>query len=267
MEDNSICGEARGIRLRHLDIGYTHRGRTTVVARHLDAEARPGELTCLIGGNGVGKSTLLRTMAAFQPALGGEVWMDGRPLALMSASERARRVSVVTSEAPRLSHTTVEELVAMGRAPYTGFWGRLSGADHAVVREALREVELLGLSHRRADAISDGERQKAMIARALAQRTPLMLLDEPTAFLDYPSKASVLVLLRRLASERRRTVLLSTHDLGLALQLSHRLWLLTPGGLVEGTPHELAASGQLSAFIDSPHLSLDAETLAVRVKA
>lgn len=258
---------SQGIALNHLAIGYAARhGSARIVAQGLDAEALPGQLTCLVGGNGVGKSTLLRTVAALQKPLGGSVSIDGQRTDVLSDAQRAQQVAVVLSATPHLPHTTIGRLVAMGRAPYTGFWGRLSDTDQAACAEALQQVGIEHLRHRLLDEVSDGERQKATIARALAQLTPAIVLDEPTAFLDYPSKAAVMALLRRLATEGQRTVLLSTHDLGLALQLAHRLWVMTEEGLVQGPPTQLAADGTLKRFIDSDLLSLDAASLTIRMK-
>ena len=231
----------QGIALNHLTIGYAARqGSAHIVAQGLVAEAHPGQLTCLVGGNGVGKSTLLRTVAALQKPLKGCVSIDGQRTDVLSAAQRAQQVAVVLSATPQLPHTTIGRLVAMGRAPYTGFWGRLSEADHAACTEAMRQVGIEHLRHR--------------------------LLDEPTAFLDYPSKAAVMALLRRLAVEGQRTVLLSTHDLGLALQLAHHLWVMTDGALMQGSPTQLAADGTLNRFIDSDLLSLDAASLTIRMK-
>lgn len=259
---------AEGIQLQRLDIGYAPKHHApSVVAHALTAQASRGQLTCLIGGNGTGKSTLLRTIAAFQPPLAGQVLVDGQRLDTLTAARRARRVAVVLTAAPHLPHTTVEELAALGRAPYTGFFGRLHSRDRQAVRRALAQVGIGALARRPLHSLSDGERQKALIARALAQQADVLLLDEPTAFLDYPAKASVMVLLRQLAVSAQRTVLLSTHDLDLALQLAHRLWLLTPGGLVQGTPRQLADSGALASFINSPWVQLDPRHLSIQVKA
>ena len=214
----------QGIALNRLAIGYAARqGSAHIVAQGLVAEAHPGQLTCLVGGNGVGKSTLLRTVAALQKPLKGCVSIDGQRTDVLSAAQRAQQVAVVLSAAPQLPHTTIGRLVAMGRAPYTGFWGRLSEADHAACTEAMRQVGIEHLRHRLLDEVSDGERQKATIARALAQHTPAIVLDEPTAFLDYPSKVAVMKTLARLAHDEGKTILMSTHDLELAAQLGDEL--------------------------------------------
>ena len=161
---------------------------------------------------------------------------------------------------------TVEELVGLGRSPYTGFWGTLTEEDRHIVSESIRLVGIEPLRQRMVQTLSDGERQKVMIAKALAQQTPIIYLDEPTAFLDYPSKVEVLQLLRRLAAEEQKTIFLSTHDVELALQLADRLWLMDTDGLSVGTPHELSAQGALSRFIERPGITFDTATLQIRVK-
>ena len=212
--------------LRQLTTGYPTKRGNRVVSCALTASLLAGELTCLLGPNGAGKSTLLRTLAAFQPPLGGELLLDGRPLAAFTAQERATRIGVVLTERPDIKGMRVREMVAMGRSPYTGFWGGLSTEDEKAVDEAIAQVGIRNLERRMLHTLSDGERQKVMIAKALAQQTPIIFLDEPTAFLDFPSKVEMMLLLRRLAREMQKTVFLSTHDLELALQTADRLWLM-----------------------------------------
>lgn len=210
--------------ISNLTIGYKDK----VVARHLNASVRRGELTCLLGTNGTGKSTLLRTLAGLQEPLDGEVWLsaDGihpTPLSALSQQALARMVSVVLTEQPDVKQLTVEEVVGMGRMPYTGFFGTLGKEDKRIVEQALLDTGLLAFADRHFDLLSDGERQKVMIAKALAQQTPVIILDEPTAFLDYPSKVEMIKLLHRLAIDNDKTILLSTHDLELALHHADRL--------------------------------------------
>lgn len=215
--------------ISNLSIGYKDK----VVAEGLTADIRGGELTALVGANGTGKSTLLRTLAGLQPALRGEIVLmaDDRRMALEGLSGQAlsRMVSVVLTEQPALQNTTAEELVAYGRMPYTGFFGRLSGPDRDIVAQAMRLTGITPLRHRLVETLSDGERQKVMIAKALAQRTPVILLDEPTAFLDYPSKVETLRLLAGLAHDMGKLIMLSTHDLGLVSQLADRLLTIDHG--------------------------------------
>lgn len=266
------------VTLQDLAIGYRLGPDATAVASHLSASLYGGGLTCLLGPNGVGKSTLLRTLARFQPALSGQVLLSGRPLTDFTPHELARTVGVVLTSRPESHRLSVAEVVGLGRSPYTGFWGTLSASDKAIVDEALRQVNISHLAHRDIASLSDGERQKTMIAKALAQQTPVILLDEPTAFLDYPSKVETLQLLRSLAHRLEKTVLLSTHDVALALQLADTLWLMqqthnsgdaespSSPALVVGTPCQLADSGHLAAFIEKGGITLDAASLTIRIK-
>ena len=253
--------------LSNLTIGYATRHTRREVATGLNAAIRSGELTCLLGENGVGKSTLLRTLSAFQPPLQGQVIVGGRELHAYSDHELARTIGVVLTERPDVPQTTVDELVALGRSPYTGFWGRLTETDRKVCHEAIGLVGIEGLASRLVSTLSDGERQKVMIAKALAQQTPVILLDEPTAFLDYPSKVDILLLLRRISREADKTIFLSTHDLELALQTADTLWLMEHGGRLSiGTPRQLAADGVLARFVErSAGVSFDAQRLSVSI--
>lgn len=246
------------IEIRDLSIGYRTRRQTKQVGSGLDASIRSGELTCLLGANGVGKSTLLRTLTAFQPPLAGQVRIFGRPVERYSASELARLLGVVLTEKCDLHNMAVEELVGMGRSPYTGFWGVLSQEDLRAIDEAIDRVGIASLRGRMVHTLSDGERQKVMIAKALAQQTPVILLDEPTAFLDYPSKVEIMQLLLRLTREADRTIFLSTHDLELALQIADRIWLMERGrGVTAGTPEDLSLDGSMERFFSRRGILFD----------
>ena len=214
------------IRLTGLSIGYRGKHSVKCVADDISQAIHSGELTCLLGENGAGKSTLLRTLSGFLSPLAGEISILGRPLSSYKERELATVIGVVLTEKNNLQNMTVRELVGMGRSPYTGFWGRLSADDRRKVDDALSLVGIAALSDRMVQTLSDGERQKVMIAKALAQETPIIFLDEPTAFLDYPSKVEILHLLHRLSREMHKTIFLSTHDLELALQIADRLWLM-----------------------------------------
>lgn len=207
------------ITTNRLTVGY--RGHRVVEDISLSLPC--GRLVCLLGPNGAGKSTLLRTLCGFQPPIAGTVTISGSDITTMSAAEVARLVSVVLTDRPLTPSLTAAEIVGMGRAPYTGFWGRLSDEDRRLVSEAMQTVGIAPLATRRMGRLSDGERQKVMIAKALAQHTPVIVLDEPTAFLDYPSKVAVMKTLARLAHDEGKTILMSTHDLELAAQLGDEL--------------------------------------------
>ena len=207
------------ITTNRLTVGY--RGHRVVEDISLSLPC--GRLVCLLGPNGAGKSTLLRTLCGFQPPIAGTVTISGSDITTMSAAEVARLVSVVLTDRPLPPSLTAAEMVGMGRAPYTGFWGRLSDEDRRLVSEAMQTVGIAPLATRRMGRLSDGERQKVMIAKALAQHTPVIVLDEPTAFLDYPSKVAVMKTLARLAHDEGKTILMSTHDLEFAAQLGDEL--------------------------------------------
>lgn len=251
------------IRLHDVSTGYGRR----VVASGLNACLHQGEMVCLLGANGAGKSTLLRTIGGFQPALAGEVSIDGKPIGRLGASRLNRLLSVVLTERIDVAGLTVRDLVGMGRAPYTGFWGTLQDDDRRIVDESMRLAGVGELADRQVQSLSDGERQKAVIAKALAQQTPAILLDEPTAFLDYPSKVGTLRLLSRLAHDMQKTVLLSTHDVEMALQLGDKLWLMDCRGLSIGSPRQLAADGTIARFFACPGVEFSPESLTFRMQA
>ena len=254
------------ITLSSLSIGYRQKGGCKTVASGIDATLCGGELTCLIGQNGAGKSTLLRTLAAFQPVLGGHIYIKGKDLAEYSAEELSRIIGVVLTTRPDALNMTVREVVSLGRTPYTGFWGKLGGEDKRVVEESMEQVGITPLAARTVATLSDGECQKMMIAKALAQQTPVIFLDEPTAFLDYPSKVETMLLLMRLSHDGGKTIFMSTHDIELALQTADTLWLMTRGGALQtGTPRQLADSGALSAFVERSGITFDKATLRMTV--
>ncbi|MCR5534287.1 MAG: ABC transporter ATP-binding protein [Bacteroidaceae bacterium] len=249
------------LQLNHLTTGYGNR----IVTPDINATLVPGELTSLLGPNGVGKSTLLRTLSTFLPPLQGEIVLQGKSLNSLSASQLSRLVGVVLTERPDVQNMTVRDMVGMGRSPYTGFWGRLTMEDEQYVTEAMKLAGITVLEKRMFSTLSDGERQKVMIAKVLAQQTPVILLDEPTAFLDFPSKVETLRLLRRLAHEMQKIIFLSTHDVELALQLSDRLWIMHAGEVVIGKPVELSENGELSRFIQTDGIRFDPSLMSYRI--
>ncbi|MDE6237339.1 MAG: ABC transporter ATP-binding protein [Muribaculaceae bacterium] len=209
-----------------LSTGYGEGKKQRIVGENLNAALLAGELTALIGPNGVGKSTLMRTLSGFQAPCGGKIEIMGRDISDLKRSELAKMVSVVLTEKPSLDNMKVEELVELGRSPYTGFFGRAGIEDKEMVESAIEQVGIESLRDRYVSSLSDGERQKVMIAKALAQSTPVIFLDEPSAFLDWPSKAELFRLLRRLAQTENKAILLSTHDLEIAFRLSDRFWIM-----------------------------------------
>jgi iron complex transport system ATP-binding protein len=245
-----------------LRVGYAVRKKAPrLVAGPLHLALWPGELVCLLGPNGAGKSTLLRTLAGVQAPLGGQLIVGGRPLASLSPEARARQLSIVLTERIEASHLTVQELVNLGRHPHTGWLGGLSAHDHAQVRAALAATGTAQFAHRPVGELSDGERQKVLVARALAQDTPLIVLDEPTAHLDLPNRVALLRLLHQLARTLGKAILLSTHELDLALQAADRVWLLpATGELLAGPPEDLVLSGAFAAAFQREGLAFDPAT-------
>ena len=222
------------LNFKDLTIGYRDR----VVASALTAGLTEGRVTCLLGANGIGKSTLLRTLAGYQAPLEGE--MD---------RVSPETLGVVLTERTDAMGLSVREVVAMGRHPYTGYFGRMRDEDEQMVEKAMRLTHTEAFSHRAFSSLSDGERQKVMIAKALAQETPIILMDEPSAFLDFPFKVELMLLLRDLAHRQGKTILLSTHDVGIALKTADVLWLMHKGGMTIGTRQELEASGCIDDFL------------------
>jgi iron complex transport system ATP-binding protein len=245
-----------------LAIGYTRKGRKRrVVHASLELQLYAGCLTSLLGLNGAGKSTLLRTLCGFQPALEGEIRIKGRRLSACSQEELSRIIGVVLTEKTNTGGITATELVALGRHPYTGFFGRLKADDKRIVAESLAAVGMTHKATAYVSELSDGERQKVMIAKALAQQCPVIILDEPTAFLDVRSRIETMSLLHHLATEQGKTILLSTHDLDLALQMSDCLWLQEKGRPVScGTPEDLILSNAFATFFDKKDITFDPST-------
>lgn len=249
------------IRVVNLDTGYHSKKDITVITRGVNASLFSGELTCLLGPNGAGKSTLLKTLTAFVPKIKGEIIIEHKPLDTYSDAELSKVIGVVLTEKLSINNMSVEELVGMGRSPYTGFWGHMSENDRRIVAESISLVGIDNLSGRMLQTLSDGERQKVMIAKTLSQETPIIFLDEPTAFLDYPSKVEIMQLLQRLAREKGKTVFLSTHDLELALQIADKVWLLDkPHGVAIGTPEDLALNGDMSRYFHREGVVFDRES-------
>ena len=237
------------IQIVSLSTGYRGKNNVTVVAHDINATIRGGELTCLLGPNGAGKSTLLRTLSAFLPPVSGNITIMGRNLNDYSDKELAKTIGVVLTEKTDLRNMSVEDLIGLGRSPYTGFWGTLHEDDRRVVAQAIEMVGIGPLKDRMIQTLSDGERQKVMIAKALAQQTPVIFLDEPTAFLDFPSKVEIMQLLHTLSRTTGKTIFLSTHDLELALQIADTIWLMDKEkGVMIGTPESLASDGSLNSF-------------------
>ena len=249
------------ITAKQLSIGYQRSTGETIVASGLDCSLRGGEFVCLLGPNGAGKSTLIRTLAGMQKPLAGELRLSGKVMRDIAPRERARTVSVVLTEAMPLSMMDAYSLVSLGRHPYSGWFGGLTGQDRERIDWSIDAVGARPLANRQISELSDGERQKISIARALAQEAKLMLLDEPTAFLDLPRRVELMSILRNLAHQENLALLLSTHDLDLALRFADRVWLMTPeGNLLQAAPEALALNGKFAEVFATENLDWDVST-------
>ena len=214
--------------LDDLSIGYDNK----VIVSGMTLSLSPGTMTCLLGNNGTGKSTLLKTIAGFLKPLSGSIAYGGKPLCSLSPREMATTVGVVLTGRTEGQMLTVEDMVAMGRSPYTGFFGRLTSDDRKITDHCMEMIGIVSLRHKPLSSLSDGEYQKAVIAKALAQQTPVILMDEPTAFLDFRSKVELMEMSLRLAHDEGKTVLMTTHDVNLALKIADSILLMHDGKLV-----------------------------------
>lgn len=231
-----------------------------MVSSELNLGIASGEVVMLMGPNGSGKSTLMHTIAGLLPPLSGQVKILGRSLARLGRKEVAQALSLVLTERVEGGNMTVWDVVALGRYPYTNFFGKLQREDEKMVSEAIEQSHLKGMEQRLIAELSDGERQRVMVARALAQDTPLILLDEPTAHLDLPSRLDLVLMLRRLAHELGKSMLISTHELDLALSWGDRLWLMDrEGKVVSDIPEALVLGGHVGRVFGNQELSYDVE--------
>ena len=254
---------------RDLTIGFPARGAMdapTVVASDINVALNSGEIVCLLGPNGSGKSTLIRTLTGLHRPLDGEIQLEGEPLRQFSNKEIARKVSTVLTDQLTIGNLSVYELVSFGRSPYTGWFGSLTQQDQQMVDWAIQSTGIERFVDRDVLRLSDGERQKVMIARALAQNTSAILLDEPTAHLDLPNRVEIIRLLRGLAHDTQKGILLSTHELDLALKAADTLWLINrEGGVITGTPEDLVLDGTFEAVFERDSFDFDRSTGSFRL--
>ena len=243
------------LELRALTSGYP--GARGVVVDPVSLTLECGDFVCVIGRNGAGKSTLMRTIAGLQPAISGSASLFGRSIRAMSAQERAQAVSVVTTDRVSSPGLLARDVIELGRQPYTDWRGRLATEDRDIVLQAMQQAGAEALSPKPLDSLSDGERQRVMIARALAQTSMIMVLDEITAFLDLPGRVEVMALLRRHARETGKIVLLSSHDLELSLELARQLWIVHEGQLSFGDADTLIVEGAIEAAFNNQDVSFD----------
>lgn len=243
---------------RDLKIGYKHTRGEKVIAAELELDVPRGELICLVGPNGAGKSTLLRTLAGLHDALKGLVLLDDREIGSLSPLEIARILALVLTEKVEIEGFNVFDMVALGRFPHTDWKGSLREEDRNIIIESLRMVQGESLAERNINELSDGERQKVMVARALAQEPELILLDEPTSFLDLLRKVEIVKIMKDLARKRNKAVVIALHDISLALQYADRIWLMELSGIMhQGAPEDLVLSGKITETFSSGSLVFD----------
>ena len=250
------------IRFENLTLGY---GSRTLIDS-LTGEIRRGHLTALVGRNGTGKSTLLRAIAQLGDIASGEIFIDGKELSRISPSEMASKVALVTTDKVRIANLRCRDVVALGRAPYTNWIGRMQEQDNEIVEQSLAAVGMSDYADKTMDRMSDGECQRIMIARALAQQTPIILLDEPTAFLDMPNRYELCTLLQRLAHEEQKCILFSTHELDIALALCDSIALISPPQLHLLPTEEMVKSGYIEKLFTSGIVNFDPTTRSVSIK-
>ncbi len=242
---------------KNLNIGYTSKKGNIQIASTINIELEAGKLITLIGGNGIGKSTLLKTITSIIPALEGEVFLSDKKIAEYSPETLAQNLSIVTTEKLPASNLTVSELIALGRHPYTNWMGNLTETDLNHIEEAIKITNISHLQYKKYREISDGQLQKVMIARALAQDTPLIILDEPTTHLDLFHKVAVFKLLKKLANENNKCILFSTHDIDLAIQLSDEMIVMTEDFCVQDQPCNLIEKGVFNTLFKDEHIVFD----------
>lgn len=250
------------IQFKELTIGY---GQRTLLDK-VSAQMAEGQLIALLGRNGTGKSTLLRAMMGLEKPQQGAIYLHGKKITEMKPEKLAQKISFVTTDKVRIANLSCEDVVALGRAPYTNWIGQLQPEDKVRVTEAMRLVGMSDYADKTMDKMSDGECQRIMIARALAQDTPVILLDEPTAFLDLPNRYELCLLLKRLAQQEGKCIIFSTHDLDIALSLCDSIMLIDNPQLYCLPTAEMTVSGHIERLFRNESVTFDAKEMRVRIK-
>ena len=243
----------------NLSIGYTTKADTITIAPNLNLNLQSGKLIALIGANGIGKSTLLRTLTGIQKPLSGTVYLKDKNIDDYAPLELAQNLSVVLTEKLPPSNLTVFELIALGRQPYTNWIGKLTETDIAQVNQAMELTQISHLATKKHFEISDGQLQKVLVARALAQDTPFIILDEPTTHLDLLHKVALFKLLKKLSQETQKCILFSTHDIDMAIQLSDEMIIMTPENVVQDSPCNFISKGSFDTIFKDDHIRFDSE--------
>lgn len=254
------------LKTNNLSIGYTSKKEQTIIASNINIELKKGEFVGLIGGNGIGKSTLLRTLTKVQNPISGQISINGKDLLKHSNIDLSKALSLVLTEPLASKNFTVFELVALGRQPYTNWVGSLTDKDIQIVNKALEQINIVELKHKKCFELSDGQLQKVMIARALTQDTDLIFLDEPTSHLDMYHKAFILKLLQQLAKDTNKTILFSSHEIDLAIQLCDKLIVMTPDHVVSDQPCNLITKGTFDSLFPKDLIVFDNKTGSFKIK-
>lgn len=254
------------LKTKNLDIGYISKKKEIRIAKDININLNKGELIALVGGNGIGKSTLLRTLTKVQPALNGDVFIKEKQLNLYNNLELAKEMSLVLTESISSKNLSVFELVALGRQPYTNWIGNLTTTDLEAIKKAIQLTNIEDLQHKKCFELSDGQLQKVMITRALAQDTPIIILDEPTTHLDMYHKAYLLKLLKQLTIDTGKTILFSSHEIDLAIQLCDSMVVMTKDQVVSDQPCNLISKGVFESLFPKDLIVFDEKTGSFRVK-
>ncbi len=249
------------LQAKELFIGYDN-----AIVEDINVSLPKGELVCLVGANGSGKSTLLKTLIGFEPPLSGKILFQDQELSLLPSKQKAKTISIALTGNNFNSDITVKEFVTLGRHAHTNLLGKLNKEDLEIIDQSIQSVGIDELKNKSINQISDGEKQKATIARSLAQKTPIIILDEPTSFLDITSKFDLLSLLKTLAKEEQKSIILTTHDLELALKLADAVWLIHDKNLQSGSPEQMVQSGLINKAFDSKTITFDQNSTSFRPK-
>lgn len=232
--------------LQNLSIGYDHH----MVKRNINISAESGQLICLIGKNGCGKSTLIRTLSGYLPMLSGNILINGKNMKSMSSRQKATQISIVLTESSHSDWLTVDDVVSMGRIPYSNWTGNLQNNDKIIIENAIKDANIEDLRYRHIDSLSDGEKERVFIAKAIAQDTPIILLDEPISHLDIPNRIETLHLLQKLSHQSNKIIIVSIHEIKLALRYADEIWMIKNDDLINGIPEDLVINGTMENFFE-----------------
>lgn len=254
------------IKTENLTIGYSSKKQQIVITSNINITLQRGELVGLVGANGIGKTTLLRTLTKVQPPIKGSIFINELPINKITSIELSKHLSVVLTEQPASKNLSVFELVSLGRQPYTNWIGNLSTNDYSIIENALNLTNIQHLKNKKCFELSDGQLQKVMIARALAQDTNLIILDEPTTHLDMYHKAYILKLLKKLVKNTNKTILFSSHEIDLAIQLCDKILAMTNSNVILGSPNDLISKGVFNQLFPEDLIVFDQKTRTFKVR-